>query len=111
MFALLLGFITAFSLTFVIIPIIIKVARERRIYDRPNDRSSHLEPTPSLGGIGLFAGTICGIVLWTPAGSFGVLQYILAALVIVFLIGILDDLLPISPSKKLAGQLFVAILL
>lgn len=111
MYALLLGFITAFTLTYAIIPIIIKVAKERRIYDRPNERSSHQEPTPSLGGIAIFAGTVCGIVLWTPVGSFGMLQYILAAFVLIFLIGILDDLLPIRPSQKLAGQILVSILL
>ncbi len=111
MFAPLLGFSTAFGLTYAIIPIIIKVARERRLYDRPNERSAHQEPTPSLGGIGIFAGAISGIVLWTPSGSFGPLQYILAAFVLIFLIGILDDLLPISVGKKLGGQLLVAIIL
>lgn len=111
MYALLLGFSTAFALTLMIIPYIIKVARERQLYDLPNNRSSHQEPTPSLGGIGIFAGTVCGIVLWTPEGSFAVLQYILAAFVLIFLIGIFDDLLPISPGKKLAGQFLVAILL
>lgn len=111
MYPILLGFITAFLLTYAIIPIIIKVAKERRLYDHPNIRSSHEEPTPSLGGIGIFAGSVCGIVLWTPVGSFGVLQYILAAFVLIFLIGILDDLLPISAGKKLGGQLLVAIIL
>jgi UDP-N-acetylmuramyl pentapeptide phosphotransferase/UDP-N-acetylglucosamine-1-phosphate transferase len=111
MYAIILGFITAFVLTFSIIPIIIRVARERRIYDRPNERSSHDEPTPSLGGIGIFAGTICGVVLWTPLDSFGVLQYILAAFVLIFLIGAMDDLLPLSPMKKFSAQLLVAIIL
>ncbi|MFN0215600.1 MAG: glycosyltransferase family 4 protein [Saprospiraceae bacterium] len=111
MLALFLGFTTAFAITYAIIPVIIKVAKERRLYDRPNERSSHQEPTPSLGGIGIFAGMVCGIVLWTPEGSFSVLQYILAAFVLIFLIGILDDLLPISPGKKLGGQFLVAIIL
>ncbi len=111
MYAVILGFITAFVLTFSIIPVIIRVARERRIYDRPNERSSHDEPTPSLGGIGIFAGTICGVVLWTPLDSFGVLQYILAAFVLIFLIGAMDDLLPLSPTKKFTAQLLVAIIL
>ena len=111
MYALFLGFTTAFTLTFAIIPIIIKVAKDRRLYDRPNERSSHHVPTPSLGGIGIFAGTVCGIMLWTPAGSFGVLQFILAAFVLIFLLGILDDLLPVSPGKKMAGQILVAIIL
>lgn len=111
MYAIILGFITAFTLTYTIIPVIIRVARERRIYDRPNERSSHLEPTPSLGGIGIFAGTICAIVLWTPLETFGVLQYILAAFVLIFLIGIMDDLLPLSPTKKFSGQMLVAFIL
>lgn len=111
MYAVILGFITAFTLTYSIIPVIIRVARERRIYDRPNERSSHDEPTPSLGGIGIFAGTICAVVLWTPLDAFGVLQYVLAAFVLIFLIGVLDDLIPLSPTRKFSGQLLVAIIL
>jgi UDP-N-acetylmuramyl pentapeptide phosphotransferase/UDP-N-acetylglucosamine-1-phosphate transferase len=111
MYAVILGFITAFVLTFSIIPVIIKVARERRIYDRPNERSSHDEPTPSLGGIGIFAGTICAVVLWTPLAAFGVLQYILAAFVLIFLLGAMDDLMPLSPTRKFTAQLLVAIIL
>lgn len=111
MYALMLSFITAFTLTYLIIPIIIRVARERRIFDRPNERSSHVEPTPSLGGIGIFAGTVCAIVLWTPLDNFGLLQYILAAFILIFLLGVLDDLVPVSPVKKFVGQLLVAIIL
>jgi UDP-N-acetylmuramyl pentapeptide phosphotransferase/UDP-N-acetylglucosamine-1-phosphate transferase len=111
MYAIILGFITAFALTYLVIPIIIQVAKERRLYDRPNERSAHQEPTPSLGGIGIFAGAVCAIVLWTPLAHFGVLQYILAAFILIFLVGILDDLRPISPTKKFGGQLLVAIIL
>ncbi len=111
MYSIILGFITSFTLTYLIIPIIIMVAKERRLYDSPNERSAHIEPTPSLGGIAIFAGTVCAIVLWTPMPDFGVLQYILAAFILIFLIGILDDLLPMSPTKKLSGQLLVSIIL
>ena len=111
MYPIILGYITAFTLTFSIIPVIVRVARERRIYDQPNERSSHEEPTPSLGGVGIFAGTICAVVLWMPLDKFGVLQYILAAFVLIILIGVMDDLLPMSPTKKFSGQLLVAIIL
>ncbi len=111
MHALVLGFVTAFTLTYLIIPVIIRVGKERRLYDHPNERSAHLTPTPSLGGVGIFAGTICAIVLWTPMDAFGVLQYILASFVLIFLLGVLDDLLPMSPTKKLLGQVLVAIIL
>jgi UDP-GlcNAc:undecaprenyl-phosphate GlcNAc-1-phosphate transferase len=72
---------------------------------------ARIDKYSKMGHYRIFAGTICGIVLWTPVGSFGMLQYILAAFVLVFLIGILDDLLPISPAKKLGGQFLVAIIL
>ncbi|MBL7780867.1 MAG: undecaprenyl/decaprenyl-phosphate alpha-N-acetylglucosaminyl 1-phosphate transferase [Saprospiraceae bacterium] len=111
MYTIILGFITSFTLTYMIIPIIIRVAKERRLYDAPNERSAHVEPTPSLGGIAIFAGTVCAIVLWTPMQSFGVLQYILAAFILIFLTGILDDLVPMSPTKKLSGQMLVSIIL
>ena len=111
MFAILLGFITAFTLTYLAIPAIIQVARKKKLYDRPNERSAHAEPTPSLGGVAIFAGAICGIILWAPFQTFGLLQYILAAMVIIFLIGIRDDLIPLTPTKKLLGQILAALIL
>jgi len=105
------GFVTAFALAYLAIPVIIRVSNQKKLYDRPNERSAHDEPTPSLGGIAIFAGTICGIVLWAPARTFGDLQYILAALLIIFLLGIRDDLIPLSPIKKLLGQVLAALVL
>lgn len=111
MFAILLGFITAFTLTYLAIPPIIGVAKLKKLYDSPNARSAHDEPTPTLGGIAIFAGAICGIILWSPVQTFGMLQYVLAALVIIFLIGVKDDLVPLSPMKKLLGQILAALIL
>lgn len=111
MFSLILGFITAFLITFSVIPVIIRVAREKRLYDKPNERSSHVEPTPSLGGVAIFSGMVCAMVLWTPLQEFGVLQYILAAFIIIFLLGVVDDLTPVSPATKFVGQLLVAVIL
>jgi UDP-N-acetylmuramyl pentapeptide phosphotransferase/UDP-N-acetylglucosamine-1-phosphate transferase len=49
--------------------------------------------------------------LWTPFRYFANLQYILAAMIIIFLIGAKDDILPMRPSAKLVGQIFVALIL
>lgn len=76
--------------------------------DTPGDRTSHTVSTPSLGGIAIFAGTLFSILLWTPFEYFGDLQYILCAFIIIFLIGVKDDIDPISPKKKLLGELFAA---
>ncbi|MCB0658990.1 MAG: undecaprenyl/decaprenyl-phosphate alpha-N-acetylglucosaminyl 1-phosphate transferase [Saprospiraceae bacterium] len=111
MYDVLLSFITAFTLTFVAIPSIINVAKVKHLMDEPGERRSHTDSIPTLGGIGIFAGVIFSIVLWTPFGVFQDLQYILCAFVIIFLIGAKDDLVPMSPWRKLAGQLFAAFIL
>ncbi len=111
MFVITLSFLTAFTLTYFAIPSIIQIARAKHLYDEPVERSSHQIRTPSLGGIGIFAGAIFSIVLWTPFEDFGNLQYILCALLILFLIGAKDDIAPVSPTKKLVGQFMAASIL
>ena len=107
-----LSFITAFTLTYFAIPSVIQVAREKNLVDVPGGRHVHQEVTPSLGGFAIFAGMMFSIMLWTPFALYGgTLQYILCAFVIIFLIGAKDDILPISPTNKLVGQILAAAIL
>lgn len=108
MYDVILAFITSFALTYLAIPSIINLAIKKNLMDEPGERRSHKISTPSLGGIGIFAGTLFSIILWTPFNYFGDLQYILCAFIIIFLIGAKDDIDPISPSKKFLGELFAA---
>ena len=111
MYDVILSFITAFTLTFLAIPSIISVAIKKGLYDEPGDRRAHSTSTPSLGGIGIFAGMIFSIILWTPFNYFGDLQYILCAFIIIFLIGAKDDIDPMNPGRKFLGQIFAACIL
>lgn len=111
MYVIILAFLTSFVLTFLAIPSIISVAIKKRLMDEPGERRSHTVSTPSLGGIGIFAGTIFSIIMWTPFNYFGDLQYILCSFIIIFLIGAKDDIDPMSPGKKFAGQIFAALIL
>ncbi len=111
MLVLFFSFLSAFTLTYFAIPSIIEIARNKHLYDEPEERSSHVERTPSLGGVAIFAGAIFSIVFWTPFEQFGNLQYILCALLLLFLIGAKDDISPVSPSKKLVGQIMAAAIL
>lgn len=108
MYDVILSFITAFLLTFVAIPSIIHVSKAKSLMDEPGERHSHTQKTPNLGGIGIFAGMIFSIIMWTPFKYFGDLQYILCSFIILFLIGAKDDILPMSPGRKMLGQLFAA---
>ena len=111
MYDIILSFVTAFLLTFFAIPSIINIAKVKKLVDVPDERRSHQEATPSLGGIGIFAGLIFSVIMWTPFNVFGDLQYVLCSLIIIFLIGAKDDILPMSPSKKIIGEVFAASIL
>ena len=108
MYDAVLSLITAFLLTYLAIPSIINVANKKNLMDEPGERHEHTNKIPTLGGIGIFAGVIFSVVLWTPFDVFQDLQYILCAFIIIFLIGAKDDILPMSPTRKLLGQLFAA---
>jgi UDP-N-acetylmuramyl pentapeptide phosphotransferase/UDP-N-acetylglucosamine-1-phosphate transferase len=111
MYEMMLAFITAFTLTYFLIPSIVKVAHKKRLWDEPDERRAHTVNTPSLGGIAIFAGLIFSIVLWTPFAVFGDLQYILCSFLIIFLIGAKDDIDPVEPKIKIAAQLLAATIL
>lgn len=108
---ILLSFITAFALTYFALPSIIRVAIAKNLYDEPGERSSHSERTPSLGGIGIFSGSIFSIILWTPFSQFANLQYILCAFIILFLIGAKDDIAPVSARNKLIAEIIASSIL
>ncbi len=111
MYDVILALITSFALTYLAIPSIINIAEKKNLMDEPGDRGSHSKKIPTLGGIGIFGGVLFSIVLWTPFNLFQDLQYILCAFIIIFLIGAKDDILPIDPFKKLAGQVFAGALI
>ncbi len=107
-----ISFITAFTLTYFVIPPIIRVALKKELYDVPVERSSHTKVTPRLGGIAIFAGTIFSIMLWTPFNQYaGDLQYVLCAFILIFLVGVKDDIDAIAPSKKLVVEVLAAFIL
>ena len=69
MYDVILSFITAFSLTYLAIPNIIKVATDKHLYDQPDDtRRSHETPIPRLGGIAICWRSIVGNIMDTFSG-------------------------------------------
>lgn len=109
---ILLSGIVAFIITFFVIPIVIKVAKLKKLYDIPDARKIHSTPIPSLGGIGIFIGFILSLLLFADGTLSSVaLESYVAGFVVIFFVGIKDDILNISPIKKLSGQLLVSVIL
>jgi len=105
--------ILAFLLTLLVIPVIIVIAKKKKLYDEPDEnRKLHKQPIPSLGGLGIFVGFILSLLLTInfSAGA-AEFQYYVAAFLLIFFLGIKDDIMVISPTKKFFGQIVAAVIL
>ncbi len=108
---ILLGTSLAFFITFAAIPVIIQVADAKKLFDVPDERKVHLSPIPSLGGLGIFAGLILSFLVTFPISLAAEFQYFFAAALVIFFLGLKDDILVISAVKKLIGQFIAAFLI
>jgi UDP-GlcNAc:undecaprenyl-phosphate GlcNAc-1-phosphate transferase len=106
-----IGGIIAFLVTFYAIPVIMKVAEQKKLYDLPDERKVHTSPIPSLGGFGIFVGFAIALLLMLNFTHLEAMQYYFAALLIIFFLGIKDDIIVLSAQKKFIGQLLVAAIL
>lgn len=98
----------AFLITFFAIPVIIQVAKDKKLFDEPDERKVHKAVIPTLGGLGIFAGFIVATLMGVPKGITTELQYFAAASIVIFFLGMKDDILVLSASKKFIGQLIAA---
>ncbi|WP_035726580.1 glycosyltransferase family 4 protein [Eisenibacter elegans] len=108
---MILALLSAFVISYVMIPALIRIAEEKQLYDTPdNERKRHLVHIPNLGGVAIFAGALATITLLADQSTAAFL-HLLAALLILFFAGIKDDIFPLSPSKKFAAQLIAVIII
>ena len=103
----------AFVVSLAVTWLVLKLATRLRLLDWPNPRSSHQVPTPTLGGIGIVAGTWSGLVLLLSQEPFrGVLGssiWALAGGTAILSISSLDDTgRPLRVWEKLSLQLAAA---
>jgi len=101
----------AFIITFLAIPVIMQVAEKKKLYDIPDERKVHTRLIASLGGVGIFAGFILASLL-SIQGQFNFeFQYFFAAAIVIFFLGLKDDLMILSATKKFIGQIIAASIL
>jgi len=103
------SFISALLICYIAIPKLIYFALKLKLLDTAGDRSSHKVSTPFFGGIAIFTGVICSLLFWSD--NFENIQFILVSILIVFIVGLIDDLRAISAFKKLIGQILATLVL
>ena len=109
--SLLSNIITSFFLTYMVIPPIVRVSLARNLMDVPNHRKLNKTVIPTLGGVAIFIGLNLSSILFVPNKSMPELRFLYAGVILMFFIGLKDDLLIISARKKLAVQILAALLI
>jgi len=108
--AILLAFACSVAITWYYLPKVLKVVNEKHLNDKPGKRKIHQRETPTLGGIGIFAGFIFGFLMGVN-GYMHYVAYFTGGAMLLFFIGIKDDLIYINPYKKLAAEATTAIII
>ncbi len=110
-FALLSGFIS-FVFVVLMVPFIIRVCLRYNWVDQPGDRKVHKYPIPRLGGVSIFIATWLGYLfyLWVAHGFeekavLGSLKVFFGPSLLIFLLGIYDDIHGANAIKKISVQL------
>jgi len=114
----LFAFLSAFLATFVLTPLVERIAPRLSLVDMPEARRVHRRPTPTCGGIAVFAGfhVGCAAIFLMPWPFFeGHIEFgwwwrFLILSSILLAVGLVDDARNIRPLLKLLGQTLVAVL-
>ena len=110
--------VSAFFIAVFGMPNLIKVAKLKRLVDDPEDpRKIHHRSVPTIGGVMIYFVILTNGFFWLSLGetpsreSFQQYSVLLTCMTVVFTMGLKDDLIGMSASKKLIVHLFAGALL
>ena len=110
------AFLTALTVSLVVMPAVILLAEKTGAMDEPNARKVHKKPIPRIGGLGIYAGFMAAIIF--IAIKFGLdgepLKETVGLLVsssLIVALGLVDDYKNLPAKIKLLGQICAAAVL
>jgi UDP-GlcNAc:undecaprenyl-phosphate GlcNAc-1-phosphate transferase len=108
----LLIFLTALFTVFFSIPPIIRVAYQKRLFDKPIElRKIHKRIIPNFGGVAIFTSFLFSASLFIPSALLPLGNVLMAAGLIMFMTGLKDDIVGLSPTIKFVAQFTTAIII
>lgn len=106
-----LAFLLSFVVSYLALPRIIDVVKIKGLMDMPNERSSHSQKTPTLGGIAFYVSLMISLFFIRDFDLKNISIHIVAGLSILFFIGLKDDLVTVRPITKILGQVIATLIL
>lgn len=106
---IILAFFISLIVSLYFLPNLIKIAFKLNIIDSPNTQLKlHKKSVPYLGGVGIFLGFIFSSAIMLPFENNQMFLFF-AGCTILLLIGLIDDIVVMTPLSKLIGQIFAVI--
>jgi len=92
----LLGFVCALVLSLIFMPLIIKIAHSRKLFDEIDDRKIHTGNVPRLGGVGILLSFVAAIVIVNKGTGAGIetgnrFWVVVMCMLAVHVLGLIDD--------------------
>jgi UDP-GlcNAc:undecaprenyl-phosphate GlcNAc-1-phosphate transferase len=117
-----LAFLTSLLIVVFFTPSLIKVAELKNLNDEPDsDRKKHRKKIPTIGGIIIFAGMLFALSLWLSItftdnlfdcqDRFSDFSLIVTTSLVMFFVGVKDDIIGTAPIKKLIAHILVAMVI
>ncbi len=95
------------GVTHLVIPHVIAAAYRLSFFDRPDTGlKNHRIPTPYLGGLAVYIGSIVSIALLFPITD--MVWFLIVGVTLLLFVGLIDDLIVLRPSQKWWGQVIAA---
>ncbi len=104
----------AFLISFLLFPVIIKIFKQLKWFDAPGTHKIHSDFVPSMGGVAVLFGASLALIMALPLVQWIAMRYFFISVALMFLIGLRDDVLALTPRQKLFSQflpVFVLVLL
>lgn len=105
---ILLAYLLAFIVCLVLTPALIHFSKKKGLLDVANRRSSHKIPTPTLGGLPIFAGLVSVLLFCLGLGGCASIYSLFACLLILIITGVVDDIINLKASIRILIQLALA---
>ena len=93
----------SFLVSYLSIPVVIRIASWRNIVDNPDDRKVHKTPTALLGGVAVYV-AFASTIIYTNSYSLE-LKGVAIGATIIFLTGLIDDIVTLRARLKIIIQI------
>lgn len=102
---------TAFIISILLTPFLIKLSRKKGLFASMDHRSSHDNEIPNTGGIVLGFAILIPLMIFSTYSDQEEVSFLLSAFAVLLITGIIDDFNPIPVVFKFLGQFIPAIVI